>query len=53
MLEGIVHNFDPNEPKDVGAIRLLATFESILMRLGSISSPAGSNRYVSSPATGR
>lgn len=38
MLEGIVHNFDPNEPKDVGAIRLLATFESILMRLGSISS---------------
>jgi ubiquinone/menaquinone biosynthesis C-methylase UbiE len=38
MLEGIVHNFDPNEQKDVGAIRLLATFESILMRLGAISS---------------
>ena len=38
MLERIVHNFDYNDPKDVAAIRLVASFESILMRLGVLPS---------------
>lgn len=38
MLEGIVHNFDPGDPKDVGAIRLIGAFENILVRLGAIPS---------------
>lgn len=38
LLEHIVHNFDPGEPKDVAAIRLLAEFESILMERGVIAS---------------
>ena len=38
MLERIVHNFDYNDPKDVAAIRLVASFESILMRLGILPS---------------
>jgi ubiquinone/menaquinone biosynthesis C-methylase UbiE len=32
LLEHIIHNFNPEDPKDVGVIRLLATFESILIR---------------------
>ena len=38
MLERIVHNFDHNDPKDVAAIRLVAAFESVLMRLGVLPS---------------
>jgi ubiquinone/menaquinone biosynthesis C-methylase UbiE len=38
MFERIVHNFDYDDPKDVAAIRLVAAFESILMRLGVLPS---------------
>jgi ubiquinone/menaquinone biosynthesis C-methylase UbiE len=38
LLEHIVHNFDPAVEKDVAAIRLLSTFEAILIRQGVIQS---------------
>ena len=38
LLEHIIHNFDPADPKDVAAIRLLAEFESILIGKGVLPS---------------
>lgn len=46
-----VHNFDYNDPKDVAAIRLVASFESILMRLGVL--PSDFTLIAAQEATGR
>lgn len=38
LLEHIIHNFNPGDPKDVAVIRLLAEFESILIGKGCLPS---------------
>lgn len=38
VLENIVGNFDPRDPKDAGAIRLLGLVESVLIRQGALPS---------------